>query len=121
MAFESLERVGVAHVAPRRPQALSSWERVLVGLASAILARPKLLVVDDLLDALGTRRTIKAGELVSALAQELGFGVLFSVSDIDAASMADRVLAIEERTIKTMADHTRTSGDEVIPFRTSCG
>jgi putative ABC transport system ATP-binding protein len=105
MAAEALERVGVSHVAHKRPQALSRWERVLAGLASAVMARPKLLVVDDLLDALGNTRTLHAGDLLNSLAREYGFGVLFSVSDLDAAIMADRVLAFEQRTLRLMADH----------------
>jgi ABC-type glutathione transport system ATPase component len=105
MAAEALDRVGVAHVARKRPQALSSWERVLVGLASAVVVRPKLLVVDDLLDALGTSRTLQAGALLNSLAREFGFGVLFSVSDLDSAIMADRVLVFEQRTLRLMADH----------------
>jgi ABC-type cobalamin/Fe3+-siderophores transport system ATPase subunit len=105
MAADALERVGIAHVARKPPQALSSWERVLVGLASAIVARPKLLVVDDLFDALGTSRTLQAGDLVNSLAHEYGFGVLYSVSDLDAAIMADRVLAFEQRTLRLMAEH----------------
>jgi len=105
MAADALERVGVAHVAHKRPPALSSWERVLVGLASAIIVRPKLVMVDDLLDALGTSRTLQAGALLNSLAHEFGFGVLFSVSDIDSAIMADRVLAFDQRTLRLMADH----------------
>jgi ABC-type glutathione transport system ATPase component len=105
MAADALERVGAAHVAHKRPQSLSSWERVLVGLASAVIVRPKLLVVDDLLDALGTSRTLQAGDLLNSLARELGFGVLFSVSGIDAAIMADRVLVFEDRALRLMADH----------------
>jgi ABC-type taurine transport system ATPase subunit len=105
MAAEALERVGAEHVAHKRPQALSSWERVLVGLASAVIVRPKLLVVDDLLDALGTSRTLKAGALLNSLAREFGFGVLFSVSDIEAAIMADRVVVFEDRTLRLVADH----------------
>jgi predicted ABC-type transport system involved in lysophospholipase L1 biosynthesis ATPase subunit len=104
-AAAALERVGVPHVAHKHPLTLSSWERVLVGLASAIAVRPKLLVIDDLLDALGTSRTLKAGELLNSLAHEYGFGVLFSVSDIDSAIMADRVLTLEQRTLQLMADH----------------
>jgi putative ABC transport system ATP-binding protein len=118
MAAGALECVGVAHVAHKRPQALSSWERVLVGLASAIVVRPKLLVVDDLLDALGNARTLQAGELLSSLAREYGFGVLFSVSDLDAAIMADRVLAFEQRTLRLMADHS-PQADELARARAS--
>jgi ABC-type cobalamin/Fe3+-siderophores transport system ATPase subunit len=118
MAAEAFDRVGVAHVARKPPQALSSWERVLVGLASAIVVRPKLLVIDDLLDALGTARTLQAGALLNSLAHEFGFGVLFSVSDIDAAIMADRVLAFEQRTLRLMADH-HPRADELARARTS--
>jgi predicted ABC-type transport system involved in lysophospholipase L1 biosynthesis ATPase subunit len=105
MAADALERVGAAHVAHNRPQSLSSWERVLVGLASAIVVRPKLLVVDDLLDALGTSRTLQAGDLLNSLAREYRFGVLFSVSDTDAAIMADRIFLFEDRALRLMADH----------------
>jgi putative ABC transport system ATP-binding protein len=118
MAAEALERVGVAHVADKRPQALSSWERVLVGLARAVVVRPKLLVVDDLLDALGTSRTLQAGDLLNSLAHEFGFGVLFSVSDLDSAIMADRILAFEQRTLRLMADH-HPQADELAFARAS--
>jgi ABC-type lipoprotein export system ATPase subunit len=113
VAAAALERVGVAHVAGKRAAELSSWERVLVGLASAVVARPKLLVVDDLLDALGATRTQQAGDLLRSLAQELGFGVLFGVSDIEAALMAHRVLAFEQRALKVLSDHSPTQADEL--------
>ena len=123
MAAAALELVGAAHVAGKRAAELSSWERVLVGLASAVVVRPKLLVVDDLLDALGATRTQQAGDLLRSLAQEFGFGVLFGVSDIEAALMAHRVLAFEQRALKVLSDHSPTQADElgshadVLPFR----
>ncbi|MGA2455913.1 MAG: hypothetical protein ABSG93_20615, partial [Solirubrobacteraceae bacterium] len=42
---------------------------------------------------------------LNSLAGEFGFGVLFSVSEIDSAIMADRVLAFEQRTLRLMAEH----------------
>lgn len=122
MAVEALERVGVPHVAYKRLQALSSWERVLVGLACAVIVRPRLLVVDDLLDALGTSRTLRAGGLLSSLAREFGFGVLFGVCDIEAAVMADRVLAFEQRTLRVMSDQTHPHEAAIVEFpRTASG
>jgi putative ABC transport system ATP-binding protein len=118
VAASALERVGAAHVAHKRPQALSSWERVLAGLAGAIIARPKLLVIDDLLDALSNSRTLQAGDLLNALAREYAFGVLFSVSEIDSAIMADRVLAFEQRTLRLLADH-HPQDDELALARAS--
>ena len=121
MAAEALDRVGIAHVAHKRPQALSNWERVLAGLASAIVARPKLVVIDDLLDALGTSRTLQAGDLLGSLVHEFGFGVLFSVSDLDAAVMADRILVFEQHTLRLMADHHPHHADELALARAGRG
>lgn len=113
MAADALERVGVAHVAAKRSEDLSSWERVLVGLAGAVIARPRLLVVDDLFDALGAGRTRQVGDLLRSLVQEIGFGVLFGVSDIEAAVMADRVLVFEQRALQVLSDQTPTPTDEL--------
>jgi ABC-type cobalamin/Fe3+-siderophores transport system ATPase subunit len=115
MAGDALERVGVAHVAEKRHRDLSTWERVLVGLAGAVIARPKLLVVDDLLDALGATRTQQASDLLRSLVQELGFGALLGVSDFEAALVADRVLAFQQRGLKAMTSQTPTQAD-VLPF-----
>jgi ABC-type nitrate/sulfonate/bicarbonate transport system ATPase subunit len=115
LACDALERVGVAHVAEKHARDLSSWERVLVGLASAVLARPRLLVVDDLLDALGATRTQEAGDLLRSLVQEFGFGVLLSVSDFEAALLANRVLTFQQRKLKLMSNHTPTQAD-ILPF-----
>ncbi|HUB74835.1 MAG TPA: hypothetical protein VL979_12475, partial [Solirubrobacteraceae bacterium] len=56
--------------------------------------------------------------LLSSLAQELGFGVLFSVSELDSAIMADRVLVFEQRTLRLMADH-HPQADELARARAS--
>jgi ABC-type nitrate/sulfonate/bicarbonate transport system ATPase subunit len=117
VAAEALERVGVSHVAGRCSRELSSWEHVLVELACAVVAKPRLLVVDDLLDALGGTRTQQAGDLVRSLVGELGFGVLFAVSDIEAAVMANRVLSFERPGLKVMSDHTPTQTDELAVAR----
>jgi ABC-type lipoprotein export system ATPase subunit len=117
LAGDALERVGVGHVAGKRVGELSSWERVLVGLASAVIARPGLLVVDDLFDALGATRTQQAGDLLRSLVREQGFGVLFGVSDYDSALMAHRVLAFEERALKLMSDQSPNQTDELAVAR----
>jgi ABC-type taurine transport system ATPase subunit len=104
MAADALERVGAGDLAHKRPQDLQDWERVLIGLATAVIARPKLLVIDDLLDALDNNHTFQAGALLKTLAHEYGFGALFSVSQIDSAIMADRILTLEDRTLRLIAD-----------------
>lgn len=118
MAADALERVGVAHVAHKRHRDLASWERVLVGLAEAVMVKPKLLVVDDLLDALGPTRTQRAGDLLRSLVQEFGFAALIGVSDFEAALVAHRVLTFEQHGLKVMSSHTpEPRTDVVVPLR----
>jgi putative spermidine/putrescine transport system ATP-binding protein len=118
MAGEALERVGVAHVAEKRYRHLSSWERVLVGLAKAVIVKPQLLVVDDLLDALGPTRTQRAGDLLRSLVHEYGFAALIGVSDFEAALVAHRVLTFENHGLKLISSHLpEPPTDVVIPLR----
>jgi ABC-type lipoprotein export system ATPase subunit len=120
LAADALERAGVAHAAEKHSRDLSSWERVLVGLARAVLAKPELLVIDDLLDALGPTRTQQAGDLLRSLVQEFGFGALISVSDVEAALVADRVLAFQQRRLKLMSNQTPNQAD-ILPFARGAG
>jgi ABC-2 type transport system ATP-binding protein len=46
-AMETLALFRIEHLADRRPTALSSGQRTLVGLAKAMLNRPRVLVLDE--------------------------------------------------------------------------
>lgn len=94
-AMAALERVGVAHCAEREWDQLSDWERLLVAFARGYASRPRLMVIDDLLDALGSGGTRRAGELLRSMVGELGCGVLAGASDIGALLAADRVLRFD--------------------------
>jgi ABC-type nitrate/sulfonate/bicarbonate transport system ATPase subunit len=95
-ARRMLERVGVPECAGRRWGELSNWQRVLVGLARGFIGTPKVTVIDDLLDALGEPASEGASDLLRSLVEEseLRCGVLMSVSDVESAMFADRVLSI---------------------------
>jgi ABC-type lipoprotein export system ATPase subunit len=115
LALDALERVGVADCAHQRWEELSNWERVLVGFARGIVGAPRLMVVDDVIDGLGMRKTREAGELVRSLVGELGCGVLMSASDLEAALVADRVWSFERGKLTLLSDQTRTQAD-IIDF-----
>jgi ABC-type cobalamin/Fe3+-siderophores transport system ATPase subunit len=95
LALEALRRFGVEGCARRGWDELSNWERLLVMFARGFVGRPRLVVIDDLLDGLGPRRTREASEMLLSVAQELGCGVLVGASDFEAVLLADRVLCFD--------------------------
>jgi ABC-type lipoprotein export system ATPase subunit len=102
---EALERLGVADCAQSSWDELSTWQRVRVELASAIVNRPRLLLVDDVLDGLGLGKTDEAMRLVHDLAQEVGCGVLMVASDFMAANPSDVIWELHDKKLKLMADN----------------
>jgi ABC-type Mn2+/Zn2+ transport system ATPase subunit len=102
---EGLERLGVADCAQLTWGALSNWQRVRVELAQAITSKPRLLLVDDVLDGLGLGKTDEAMRLVHDLAQEIGCGVLMVASDFMAASPSDVVWELHRKKLRLMADN----------------
>jgi putative ABC transport system ATP-binding protein len=120
LALAALDRLGIGAVAEQRWDEISNWERVLVVLAGGIVGSPELLVIDDLLDGLGPSRTEEAGRTLRSLVEEMGFGVLMSVSDWDAALLADRIVNVEDGCLVLMSDQTSqgtsATDAEVLPF-----
>jgi ABC-type lipoprotein export system ATPase subunit len=95
LAMEALERVGAEDCADRGWEELSDWDRLLVTLARGYAIRPRLMVLDDLLDAHGAAGARQAGELLREFAQELGCGVLAGASDLRALLAAHRVMRFD--------------------------
>lgn len=114
-ADRALADVGLADRATAWPLTLSGGQAQRVSLARALVAEPRLLLLDEpfgALDAL-TRRTMHA--LLLDLWRQHGFGVLLITHDVDeAVALADRVLVLEDgRIIHTAAidEPRRAPGD----------
>ncbi len=115
-ATRMLERVGAGECARLRWDELSNWQRVLVSLARAFVETPKLVVIDDLLDALGEPVTEDASDLLRSLVEEgrPRPGVLMSASDLESAMFADRVFSITGRqSLKPLSGRLTDKGDVV--------
>jgi len=102
-AQAALSIMGVPSVKNRTWSELSMWERVQVPLARGIVNEPSLLLVDDLLDGLGMLRTQEAAGLLRQIAEEIGCAVLVTVSDEEAAVLADRVLSLQGGRLRELA------------------
>jgi ABC-type lipoprotein export system ATPase subunit len=116
-AVQALERVGARECLGRRWEELSNRQRLAVSLARAFAGSPRVVVVDDLLDALGGRGTEEASDLVRSEieASRPRCGVLMSASDLESAIYADRVWTITPKRSLKLVSGRRTEG-EVLPF-----
>ena len=88
---EVLRELGLSGCASARWGELSNWQRVLVEFAQAIVVRPRLLLVDDVVDGLPFEHKGMAMDLIERFARDLRCGVLMAVSDHATAARAAKV------------------------------
>ncbi|MFJ8659533.1 ABC transporter permease [Streptomyces sp. NPDC093795] len=92
-----LDRLGVGHLAHRRPAELSGGQAQRVALARALAARPRLLLLDEPLAALDqTTRAHVRHTLRSHLAGFGGVCLIVTHDPVEAVSLADRVLVLQD-------------------------
>ncbi|MEV7521129.1 ABC transporter permease [Streptomyces sp. NPDC091371] len=92
-----LDRLGVGHLARRRPAQLSGGQAQRVALARALAARPRLLLLDEPLAALDqTTRAHVRHTLRTHLAGFGGVCLIVTHDPVEAVSLADRVLVLAD-------------------------
>lgn len=95
-AIDLLARVGVAHLASKRPHQLSGGQQQRVGVARALAVRPRLLLLDEPLSSLDPEIRDQLRLEIRRVVQEAGVAALFVSHDPeDAWRLADRVAVLE--------------------------
>jgi putative ABC transport system ATP-binding protein len=120
-ALVALEFVGAEKCADQTWDELSNWERMLVGLARAYACRPRLALIDDLLDGFGILRIREANTILRAIVDELGCGMLMSASGIEATLEADQVWSFGNGQLKPMGDQPAAADVIDFPRNSSLG
>ncbi|SDZ40119.1 NitT/TauT family transport system ATP-binding protein [Jannaschia faecimaris] len=96
-ADETLARVGLDHVAGQYPATLSGGMQQRLAIAQALMARPKVLLLDEPFGALdpGTRLSMHA--FLTDLRAETGMTVFMVTHDLEEAfKLGDRVLVFDK-------------------------
>src|SRR5690606_39075573 len=92
-----LERLGVAHLAQRRPRGLSGGQAARVALARALAAEPEVLLLDEPLASLDAVAAPELRHLLAETLRDAGLTtVLVSHDVLDAALVADHVAVLRE-------------------------
>ena len=95
-AATALSAVGLGDRLDHRPSALSGGEQQRVGLARAMITRPRLLLADEPTGNLDQATGALVVQLMFDLARKQGTAVVLITHDPALASRADRVLTITQ-------------------------
>jgi energy-coupling factor transport system ATP-binding protein len=96
---ECLELVGLAHLRLANPHELSAGEQQRLGIASALAANPRHLILDEATALLDDQTRIELMARVHALAEHLHLSLLVITHRMDEVSMADRVLVLSQGSV----------------------
>jgi len=95
-AMRMLKEVGMEQRADRRPDQLSGGERQRVGIARALMAEPKLLLVDEPTSMLDQQRGKAIVELLAARCAQHGVATLMVTHDESMLASADLTMHIRD-------------------------
>ncbi|MED7670589.1 molybdenum ABC transporter ATP-binding protein [Pseudomonas moraviensis subsp. stanleyae] len=94
---QATELLGIGHLLERHPEHLSGGERQRVGIARALLTSPKLLLMDEPLAALDSRRKSEILPYLQRLHDELDIPLLYvSHAQDEVARLADHLVLLSD-------------------------
>ncbi|TFY94196.1 molybdenum ABC transporter ATP-binding protein [Pseudomonas nabeulensis] len=94
---QATELLGIGHLLDRHPQHLSGGERQRIGIARALLTSPKLLLMDEPLAALDSKRKSEILPYLERLHDELDIPVFYvSHAQDEVARLADHIVLLSD-------------------------
>ena len=96
-----LELLGIGHLLERRPAGLSGGEKQRVAIGRALLARPRLLLMDEPLASLDEARKSEILPYIERLRDEMGLPIVYvSHSATEVARLATNLVIVDQGVVK---------------------
>lgn len=97
-----LRDLDLTDCASARWDELSNWQRVVVELAQAVVVRPPLLLIDDIVDGLPFEHKRTAMDLIERFAEEIPCAVLMVTTDPSTAARATKIWNLAHAKLELM-------------------
>jgi molybdate transport system ATP-binding protein len=102
---EVVEVLGIGHLLDRRPAKLSGGERQRVAIGRALLASPRILLMDEPLAALDNHRKAELLPFIGRLARRFAIPILYvSHSMEEVLALADTLVLMDEGQAKAVGE-----------------
>ncbi|WP_165310794.1 ABC transporter ATP-binding protein [Microbacterium protaetiae] len=98
-AHEALERLGIEHLARRRPTEVSGGERQRIAIARALVIRPQLILADEPTGALDEQTGREVLDQLLALVEADASALVVVTHDAEIASRMQRTYRLHSRTL----------------------
>ncbi len=95
-AHDMLDRLGLAHLATRRPETLSGGEAQRVAVAAALAHRPRLVLADEPTGELDRDAADAVYDVLAEAVHDIGATLVLVTHDPRATRIADRVVRIRD-------------------------
>ena len=113
-----VEVLGIGHLLDRAPATLSGGERQRVAIGRAMLASPRLLLMDEPLASLDAARRHEILPFIERLRDEFDIAILYVSHAVDeVARLAARVVRIEDGRVTAIGTPAEVLAPHAIPGR----
>ena len=109
-ALETLERVGLANHAHKRPSLLSGGQQQRVAVARALCSKPSIVFADEPTGSLDSQNAIDLIELFRELNREQGVAFLFSTHDPQLIKRVDTCIELKDGMINRFGSRVQVYG-----------
>ena len=97
LADECLQRVGLAHKADERTEALSGGQMQRVGIARALAQQPQVILADEPVASLDPKTARSVLQYLREATRELGIAVVCNLHQVDyAKEFGDRIVGLSQ-------------------------
>ncbi|MDD2870223.1 ABC transporter ATP-binding protein [Neomegalonema sp.] len=114
---EALEKVRLGHLAERLPAAMSGGQQQRIGIARAIVIRPRLLLMDEPLSNLDAKLRVELREEIRALQKQIDIAAIYVTHDQEEAlAISDRICVMNAGRIEQIGTPQEIYGDPQTRF-----